>query len=148
MEIEMALRFANIEQSVFRLLNAVVEPAVRRGIGSSALTPASLIVLETVGFKSGATRRTPLWSICLGRYRIVSTARGDRSFWVKNLLKQPSAVYYLGGKARKSRAIVIAPGTANKQSSALSTMLRRLATVFSTLSQKGWAFAILVPSKD
>jgi deazaflavin-dependent oxidoreductase (nitroreductase family) len=142
----MALRFAKIEQSVFRLLNAVVEPAVRRGIGSSALTPASLIVLETVGFKSGATRRTPLWSICLGRYRIVSTARGDRSFWVKNLLKQPKAIYYLGGKPRKSRAIVIAPGTTNKQLSGLTPMMRRLAKVFSRLSRDGWAFAILVPA--
>lgn len=143
----MSLRFAKIEQSVFRVLNAVVEPAVRRGIGSPTLAPASLIVLETVGFKSGATRRTPLWSICLGRYRVVSTARGDRSFWVKNLQKQPRAVYYLGGKPRRSKAIVIAPGTTNKQLPGLTPLMRRLANVFYSLSREGWAFAILAPAK-
>ena len=144
----MTSRFANIEQSVFRALNAVVEPAVRRGIGSSSLTPASLIVLETVGFKSGATRRTPLWSICLGRYRIVSTARGDRSFWVKNLLKQPKTRYYVGGKLRESKAIVIAPGAAMRRSQRLTPVMRKLVTIFSRLSQAGWAFAILGPAKD
>lgn len=144
----MALRFANIEQSIFRALNAVVEPAVRRGIGSSSLTPASLIVLETVGFKSGATRRTPLWSICLGRYRIVSTARGDRSFWVKNILKQPKIRYYVGGKPRESKAIVIAPGTAMQKSQRLTPVMRKLVKLLSTMSQAGWAFAILGPSKD
>lgn len=67
---------AKLEQAVFRRLNAVVEPAVRSGIGSTTLAPASLIVLETVGSKSGLRRRTtPLWSIKLGRYRVVSTAR-------------------------------------------------------------------------
>jgi hypothetical protein len=142
----MTSSFAKVEQNVFRLLNAVVEPAVRRGIGSPTFAPASLIVLETVGFKSGATRRTPLWSLCLGRYRIVSTARGNRSFWVKNLLQQPAAIYYLGGKPRTSQAIVIAPGTTNQQISGLTPMMRRLARAFSRLSRDGWAFAILVPT--
>ena len=137
--------FAKLEQNVFRSLNAVVEPAVRRGIGSSALTPASLIVLETVGFKSGAPRRTPLWSICLGRYRIVSTARGDRSFWVKNLLKQPNVRYYLGGKPRESRALVIVHGNMEQKSQRLTPVMRRIVTVLSRLSQAGWAFAILLP---
>ena len=80
----MSVDLAAFEQKVFRNLNSVVEPAVRRGFGSPTRAPAGLIVLETVGFKSGTTRRTPLWSLRLGRYRVVSTARGNRSFWVKN----------------------------------------------------------------
>ncbi len=143
----MAFTFAKIEQSVFRLLNAVVEPAVRKGIGSPTLAPASLIVLETVGFKSGEKRRTPLWSICLGRYRIVSTARGDRSFWVKNLLKQPRVKYYVGGRPRDSQAIVISPSTSEQNSQRLTPVMRKLVKIFSRLSQAGWAFAILVPTK-
>jgi deazaflavin-dependent oxidoreductase (nitroreductase family) len=143
----MTSTFAKLEQSLFRSLNAVVEPAVRKGIGSSALTPASLIVLETVGFKSGQQRRTPLWSICLGRYRVISTARGDRSFWVKNLQKQPKVRYYVGGKVRESKAIVIAPGTARQKSQRFTPVMRQLVKIFSRLSQAGWAFAILVPSK-
>jgi len=144
----MSSSFAKIEQTVFRRLNAVVEPAVRRGIGSPTLTPASLIVLETVGFKSGAQRRTPLWSFRLGRYRIVSTARGERSFWVKNLLKQPRVSYYLGGRSRESDAIVIAGGRAEQQSPALTPVMNKLLKVFSRLAQAGWAFAILVPVKN
>lgn len=144
----LATAFAKIEQSVFRRLNGVVEPAVRLGIGSPTLTPASLIVLETVGFKSGLARRTPLWSIRLGRFRMVSTARGQRSFWVKNLLQQPAGSFYLGGRRRESHAIVIAEGASRPQSAELTPSLRRLAKVLTEYAPKGWAFAILVPVKN
>lgn len=140
-------KLAKLEQAVFRRLNGIVEPAVRFGIGSPTLTPASLIVLETVGFKSGMLRRTPLWSIRLGRYRLVSTARGKRSFWVKNMLLQPAVSFYLGGRRRDAEAIVIADGSPLPESTELSPTMRALTTVFYSLAQKGWAFAILVPSK-
>jgi F420H(2)-dependent quinone reductase len=143
----MTASFARIEQSVFRCLNAVVEPAVRRGIGSPALAPASLIVLETVGFKSGEKRRTPLWSIGLGPYRIVSTTRGRRSFWVKNLLKQPRARFYLAGKALESDAIVIAPGQPDTEARRLNPLMRRVVNIMSKMTLQGWAFAILVPAR-
>jgi deazaflavin-dependent oxidoreductase (nitroreductase family) len=144
---EMTINRDKIERSVFRRLNAVVEPAVRRGIGSPTLSPASLIVLETVGFKSGEQRRTPLWSICLGPYRIVSTVRGDRSLWVKNLIKQPRVKYYLGGRPRESDAFVIARGTTAQQTPALHPLMSRLTNLLSRLAQAGWTFAILVPIK-
>ena len=143
----MSTSFAKIEQTVFRRLNSWVEPAVRKGIGSPTFTPASLIVLETLGFKSGAQRRTPLWSVRLGRYRVVSTARGDRSFWVKNVLKQPKVSYYLGGKRREGNAIVFAGSSAEQQSLELPRMIRGLSKLFSKYAEKGWAFAILIPAK-
>jgi deazaflavin-dependent oxidoreductase (nitroreductase family) len=143
----MSNSLAKIEKTLFRSLNSWVEPAVRKGIGSPTFTPASLIVLETIGFKSGAQRRTPLWTIRLGRYRVVSTARGDRSFWVKNLLKQPRVSYYLGGKRRETNAIVFAGGTVHQKSPELPLMIRGLSTLFSRYAEKGWAFAILVPAK-
>ena len=43
-----------VEQRFFRGLNSVVEPLVRAGVGSPARSPASLIVLETIGFRSGS----------------------------------------------------------------------------------------------
>ncbi|MFK7977577.1 MAG: nitroreductase/quinone reductase family protein, partial [Halioglobus sp.] len=101
---------AKLEKTIFRLLNAIVEPAVRRGFGSLTIAPASLIVLETTGFKSGQKRKTPLWSIGLGRYRLVSTARGDRSFWVKNLEKESQVSFYLGGRRRAANAWVVRDG--------------------------------------
>ncbi len=141
----MTTAFANFEKTVFRRLNAIVEPAVRFGIGSPTFTPASLIVLETVGFKSGLPRSTPLWSIRLGRYRVISTARGQRSFWVKNLLQQPAVSYYLGGRQRESYAIVIAEGTSHPPSAELTPALRRLVNMLIRYTPTGWVFAILMP---
>jgi deazaflavin-dependent oxidoreductase (nitroreductase family) len=137
--------FGNVEKTVFRLLNTIVEPAVRRGIGSPSLTPASLIVLETIGFKSGERRRTPLWSFKVGRYRVVSTARGDRSFWVKNAVKQPRVSYYLGGRRKLSDALVIADGEPDQRWAILPPAMRRVAALFARLTARGWVFAILVP---
>ena len=143
----MPVNFFGLEQKVFRSLNAVVEPAVRKGFASPTLAPAGLIVLETVGFKSGKQRRTPLWSFRLGRYRVVSTARGERSFWVKNLLQQPRVSYYLGGRRRDSQAIVIAAGAPQHSAAALSPLMRKVTEVFARYARSGWAFAILVPAK-
>ena len=95
-----------LEREFFRMLNRVVEPAVMRGIGSPRFVPGGLILLETIGFKSGARRRTPLVAIRLGGYVFVSTVRGDRSFWVKNLVKKPRVQYYLGGKPRQAKAFI------------------------------------------
>ena len=47
-----------LEREFFRMLNRVVEPAVRRGIGSPRFVPGGLILLESVGFKS-AFRPSP-----------------------------------------------------------------------------------------
>jgi hypothetical protein len=140
-----SIDFNALERNFFRRLNSVVEPAVRRGIASSRLTPASLIVLETRGFKSGIQRRTPLWSIGLGRYRIVSTVRGDRSFWMRNLQKEPKGSYYLGGKRRTAEALVITPDTDPVPSSVLPPVLARLVRVLNRFTDKGLSFAVLVP---
>ena len=83
----------------------------------------------------------------LGRYRLVSTARGDRSFWVKNLLKQPRVSYYLGGKRREANAVVFAGCAAQPQSTELPLIIRGLSKLFTNYAEKGWAFAILIPAK-
>ncbi|WP_170287378.1 nitroreductase/quinone reductase family protein [Halioglobus maricola] len=140
-------RSKRLEQSMFRSINTVVEPLVRRGIGSPSCAPASLVVLETVGFKSGQQRSTPLWSLRLGRYRLISTARGDRSFWVKNLQKRSQTRFIVGGKAQAAEAIVIGPQFDNLDEWELNSWLARLTSVLSRQVQQGWAFAILVPSE-
>ncbi len=143
----MPTNFASIEQFVFRNINAVVEPTVRRGFGSPTFTPAGLIVLETKGFKSGLQRRTPLWSFRIGRYRLVSTARGDRSFWVKNVLQQPRINFYLGGRRRAADAIVITRSALLPDSPKLTPSLQKMAAVLSSCAPEGWAFVLLVPVK-
>lgn len=135
------------EQKFFRALNGVVEPLVRKGFLSSKLVPASLIILETTGFKSGKERSTPLWSIGVGGYRIISTARGKRSFWVKNLSKQPETQYVLGGDPVPSEAILISPDFNNVDQWELNSVLSRLVSVLQNYARQGWAFAVLVPTK-
>lgn len=139
--------YAGFEQKFFRTLNAIVEPAVRRGIGSPALLPTALILLESVGFKSGLQRTTPLLSFRAGRYRIVSTVRSDRSFWVKNLIRQPQVNYFVGGKKRQAHAVVLLdgePATANRHQ---TPFLNALVALFSRATRGGLAVAILVPTK-
>ena len=138
----------SLERDFFRSLNRVVEPAVRLGVGSPRWLPAGLIVLESTGFKSGLKRRTPLWSLRLGRYTMVSTVRGDRSFWVKNLSKRPAVRFWRGGREIPARAFVVAPGKTFRRPTSLPAWLRELTAQLQPLTQKGWAFAILSPQDE
>jgi deazaflavin-dependent oxidoreductase (nitroreductase family) len=136
---------ASLEREFFRKLNAVVEPAVRFGVGSPRLAPAGLIVLESTGFKSGQKRRTPLTAVKLGPYVIVSTVRGERSFWVKNLRKRPRVRYWRGGREHEARAFVLAPGKPYRRPASLPPLMALLARRLHRLTRRGWAIAILSP---
>lgn len=136
---------SRLEREFFRMLNRVVEPAVRRGIGSPCFVPGGLIVLESVGFRSGATRRTPLVATRLGRYVFVSTVRGERSFWVRNLRKQPRVTYYLGGRARQARAFVLMPGKRYRRPKSLPPLIAGITDFLAPYTRAGWAFAVLAP---
>ena len=139
---------AGFEQKFFRYLNGLVEPAVRKGFGSPRLLPGGLVVLESIGFKSGARRRTPLLSFGIGRYRVVSTVRGDRSFWVRNLVKQPKVSYFLGGKRRHAKAIVLVDGQPTSDATPASPVLRKLTELLARRAKNGLAIAILVTEKS
>jgi len=62
-----------IETEFFRMLNRIVEPIVRKGIGSPRFLPSGLIVLETKGRKTGRRIRSPLAAIQVGEYVVVGT---------------------------------------------------------------------------
>ncbi len=134
-----------VEQRFFRILNSVVEPTVRSGFFSPRFTPATLIVLESTGFKSGQMRRTPLLANRFGRFLIVSTVRGEKSFWVRNLAKNADITYYVGGRERSAKALVLRPGATELTGARLPAPLRRLLQILSRLTERGWAFAVLVP---
>jgi len=138
---------AGFEQKFFRHLNELVEPAVRKGFGSPRLLPGGLVVLESIGFKSGARRRTPLLSFGIGRYRVVSTVRGDRSFWVRNLIKQPRVSYFLGGRRRQAEAIVLVDGQPVSGVTSASTALNMLTALLARRAKNSLAIAILVTEK-
>src|SRR5437870_7904528 len=96
------------------MLNRLVEPRVRAGWGSPRLAPGGLIVLETTGRRTGRRSRTPLAATRLHNYVIVSTFRGERSQWMKNAAANPDVRYWLGGRPREARAVVLAPGGAGE----------------------------------
>lgn len=141
------MSLSKLEREFFRKLNAVVEPAVRKGLGSPRIAPAGLIVLESVGFKSGQTRRTPLAAMRLGNHVFVSTARGERSFWVKNLQKQPRTRYFRGGREHEARAFVVAPGKQYRRPKSLPPLIGKLTDAFAEYAPAGWALAVLMPAK-
>ena len=141
----MNIDFKRVEQRFFRALNSVVEPTVRAGLFSPRLTPSTLIVLESTGYKSGKTRRTPLLANRFGRFLIVSTVRGEQSFWVRNLARNNDVTYFLGGRQREARALVLSPEGSDIPQAGLPRPLQRLVQLLSRLTERGWAFAVLVP---
>lgn len=141
------MSLSKLEREFFRKLNAVVEPAVRKGLASPRIAPAGLIVLESTGFKSGQTRRTPLAAMRLGKYVFVSTVRGERSFWVKNLQKQPRTRYFRGGREHETKAFVIAPGKRYTRPKSLPSLIGLLTDTFAERAPDGWAMAVLMPVK-
>jgi hypothetical protein len=143
----MAIERQKLEREFFRMLNRVVEPAVRKGLGSPRFVPGGLIVLETTGFKSGATRRTPLAATRLGGYVFISTFRADRSLWIKNLQQQPRARYFLGGRARNTKAFVMINGKRYRRPKALPPAIGKITDFLAPYTRAGWAFAVLMPVK-
>jgi deazaflavin-dependent oxidoreductase (nitroreductase family) len=78
-----------------------MEVAQLRRLGVSGLTilaRRSFLVLETVGRRSGRTRRTPVsYLLSQGAYRVGGGAAGmTRVDWVANLRQQPVAAVWLG----------------------------------------------------
>ena len=134
-----------LEREFFRMLNRVVEPAVRKGVGSPRFLPTGLIVLETVGFKTGVKRRTPLVATRLGKYVFVSTFRADRSFWIRNLRKQPRVSYFLGGRERAAKAFVVMPDKRYQRPKSLPEPIGRITDILANFTGNGWGFAVLMP---
>ena len=101
------LRAARSEttQAAFRLLNSVVEPAVRVGIGNPLPVGAGAVILETTGRVSGEKRRVPLLASRLAGKLVVSTVRSD-SQWLKNIEADPSVTVWLYGTARPATASI------------------------------------------
>lgn len=135
----------SLEVEFFRMLNRVVEPAVRLGVGSPRIVPSGFIVLETVGRKTGKLRRSPLAATRFGRYVIVATYRGDRSQWVFNLAAHPRTRYWLGGKPRDARAFVMYEGKRFRVPKSLPSGMQKVVRFLAPYTKAGWGFAVLSP---
>ncbi len=128
------------------MLNRIVEPRVRAGWGSPHLVHGGLIVLETRGRRTGRRSRTPLAATRMGDHVVVSTFRGGRSQWVKNAAANPDVRYWIRGRPKDARAVVIAEGNRPKNLPDFPAPLRWLATFLVPYTFAGWAFALLLPA--
>jgi deazaflavin-dependent oxidoreductase (nitroreductase family) len=136
-----------IERQFFRLLNRMVEPPARAGWASPRLVPGGVIVLETIGRKSGRRFKVPLAAVRFQGHTLVSTFRGRRSQWISNLAANPQARFWLRGRARNARAVVVAPGLRTRTDGNVPAPLRWLVPLLETYTRAGWAFAILSPAE-
>jgi deazaflavin-dependent oxidoreductase (nitroreductase family) len=135
----------SLEVEFFRMLNRVVEPAIRAGVGSPRLVPSGFIVLETIGRTTGRARRSPLAATRFGPYVIVATFRGKSSQWVLNLAAQPLTRYWLGGKPREARAFVMHEGKRFRVPNSLPPGMQRVVRILAPYTRAGWAFGVLSP---
>ena len=140
---------AQIEARAFSALNQIVAPVVQAGLLSPGLLPAGVIELETVGWRTGRPHRTPLLAAAIGEFLLVSTVRGRRSHWVKNLLRNGDARYWSGPSTeglRPARATVFAPDEEQLDFNNLPPYLLPLAANLACLAPlSGCAFALLRP---
>ena len=137
----------SVEVQFFRMINRLVEPRVRAGWGSPHLVPGGLIVLETTGRRSGRRVRLPLAAVRIDGHVIVSTFRGARSQWVMNAAANPDVRYWLRGRPRKARALVIASPRVGRAHDKLPAAVRWLVRWLIPYTYAGWAFAVLAPVK-
>jgi deazaflavin-dependent oxidoreductase (nitroreductase family) len=138
----------SLEAQLYRSVNALFEPAIRRGLGAPLFTPAGVVVVEMIGRKSGERRRVPLAALRLGRHLVIGTVRGERSLWARNLAANGDARVWLAARARPMRAFVLRPGASARTPRALPPALHPLWRALATLTARGFAFALLVPAPE
>jgi len=96
---------ADVTKAAFRLLNSVVQPAVKAGVANPLPIGGGLVVLETIGRVSGKPRPVPLMASRLCDRVVVTTVRSD-SQWLKNIEADPAVTVWLNGKPRTAQAVV------------------------------------------
>jgi deazaflavin-dependent oxidoreductase (nitroreductase family) len=129
----------------FRMLNRLVEPHIRAGWASPRMVPGGLIVLETTGRRTGRRSRLPLAAIRVDGHVLVSTFRGARSQWVKNAAANPEVRYWLRGRPRQARALVMSSNRQPRGQSTLPAAVRWMLRLLVPYTYAGWAFAVLRP---
>ena len=138
----------SIEAKFFHELNRIVEPRVRAGWGSPGLVPGGLVVLETRGRNTGRRSRVPLAALRINDHVLVSTLRGRRSQWVKNVSANPRLRCWIGGQPRAAKAVAVATPDDAPLPERWPRPLRWMVPVLAPYVCAGWAFALLGPDDE
>lgn len=133
---------ADLEREAYRQVNAWLEPLIRTGLGAPVLTPLGAIVLEVTGRKSGHVHAVPLLAWAMPGATVISTFRGHRSQWVRNLHADPRCAWFVGRVRKQGVATVFAPG-AWPDSPVLPALLERCLPAWRALVDSGWAVVVL-----
>jgi len=133
------------ERGFFSGLNAFVEPLVRAGwfAPQPPFWSTGLIVLEHTGRRTGQRYTTPLLALHLGQALLVSTVRGRRSNWARNLAAAGKAFIWVGGRRLAARAAVLSPTTTLPEE--LPPIVRQLIPFVMPAIIAGFTVAVLVP---
>lgn len=134
------------EARFFRTINGLIEPAVRAGWGSPCISPSGLIVLETTGHRTGHAYRTPVVATLFGGRIFVSTIRGQRSQWLRNLAATPATRYWLAGRPHDADAVVFTPNGTRPDRAALPSLLSPMLPLLELfVNGLGFGVAVLTP---
>jgi hypothetical protein len=137
---------AQADADLLRALNALVVPLVMAGAAAPGFWPAGMIVLETAGATAGPGRSVPLLATMLDGCALVSTWRGRRSRWMRDLAARPRVRYWLGGREQRGHARVFAPGACPPAMDGLPPLVRMAAHTLWPATLVGWAFAVIGPA--
>ncbi len=138
---------ARLEAEALRAFNAVAEPLVRAGFGSPGVLPWGAVVLETTGRRSGRAHRVPVLATVLGDLLLVGSVRPG-SQWIRNLAAEPRVHYWMNGRRRPARAVVLGPGGGLPDPRAATPLLAWLAMGLAPWAALGVSFAILTPAAE
>ena len=134
-----------LETEFYRTLDTFLRPIASSGVAAPGVSPIGLIVLETTGWRSGRSRRTPVLATALGDRLLVSTYRGRRSHWVQNLLRNPDIRYWTGDVSHAATACVVAPDVALPAGQSLPQGVTSWLGCVADVS--GCAFVVLSPKE-
>lgn len=110
-ESKTAIKSGSPEQVFFERLNGLLIPYIKRGRGSPGILPTGLVLLETIGRKSGKMFQVPVFAAQLpDGFLLVGTVR-KQSQWIRNLAAAEEVVFWLAGERRRARVRAFEPAT-------------------------------------
>ena len=139
---------SEIEREFFSSLNRAVEPWIAAGLGSPGLFPAGIVLLETKGRRTGIVRRTPLLACLIEGHLVVTTVRGSRSQWWRNLAVEPETRAWILGAPCHFTANVYPVREGIAPLPAYPPAVAAIVAALLPWTAGGVRFAVLAPASD